>query len=139
MMSCINGRTTLAAGCAIAAPSSSQTYGEEALMTHNATIARIWRGRTRRDLADAYEPYLRREGIPPLQEKSLGVQLFREDREEETEFVTISYWPNADARASFTSGDPHKIHHLPRDEEFLIELPERVAVMRILVNEPPRA
>lgn len=42
-------------------------------MIDNATIARIWRGRTRRDLADVYEPYLRREGIPPLQEKALGV------------------------------------------------------------------
>ncbi|TIU03329.1 MAG: hypothetical protein E5W39_14520, partial [Mesorhizobium sp.] len=60
-------------------------------MTDNATIARIWRGRTRRDLADDYELYLRREGIPPIQEKALGLQLFREDREEETEFVTISY------------------------------------------------
>jgi hypothetical protein len=107
-------------------------------MTDNATIARIWRGRTRRDLADAYEPYLRREGIPPLQEKALGVQLFREDREEETEFVTISYWPDVEAMASFTGGDPHKIHHLPRDKEFLVELPNRVTVMRILVNQSPR-
>ncbi|TIP55669.1 MAG: hypothetical protein E5X56_27820 [Mesorhizobium sp.] len=107
-------------------------------MIDNPTIVRIWRGTTRRDLADAYEPYLRAEGIPPLLEKALGVQLFREDREEETEFVTISFWPDVEAMASFTGGDPHKIHHLPRDEEFLIELPERVTVMRILVNQLPR-
>ncbi|CAH2396218.1 hypothetical protein MES5069_130113 [Mesorhizobium escarrei] len=64
--------------------------------------------------------------------------MFREDREEETEFVTISYWPDVEAMATFTGDDPHKIHHLPRDEEFLVELPERVTVMQILVNQLSR-
>jgi hypothetical protein len=99
------------------------------------TIARIWRGRTRREVADAYEPYLRQEGIPPLEKTALAVQLFREDREEESEFVTISYWPSIEAMSAFTGGDPHKVHHLARDAEFLIELPARIAVMRILVDE----
>jgi hypothetical protein len=39
------------------------------------TIARIWRGRTRRDVADAYEAYLRVHGIPPLEKTALDVQL----------------------------------------------------------------
>jgi hypothetical protein len=98
-------------------------------------IARIWRGRTRREIADAYESYLLREGIPPLEKTALAVQLFREDREHESEFVTTSYWPNVEAMSAFTGGDPNKVHHLPRDEEFLIELPERIAVMRILVEK----
>jgi len=34
--------------------------------------------------------------------------------------------------ARFTGGDPNQIHHLPRDEEFLIELPESVQVLRLL-------
>ena len=75
-------------------------------MTSKPTVARIWRGRTRRDVADAYEPYLRAEGIPPLERTALGVQLFREDREQESEFVTISYWASEDAMADFTGGDP---------------------------------
>jgi hypothetical protein len=99
-----------------------------------ARIARIWRGRTRRARANAYEPYLREVGILPLEEKALAVQLFREDRETETEFVTVSYWENIDAMSGFTGGDPTRIHHLPRDGEFLVELPERVQVLRILVN-----
>jgi hypothetical protein len=70
------------------------------------TIARIWRGRTRRDVADVYETYLRREGIPPLERTALGVQLFREDRETETEFITISYWADVASMANFTGGDP---------------------------------
>jgi hypothetical protein len=43
-----------------------------------SAIARIWRGRTRRDL---------------------GVQILREDREHETEFMTISYWESIEAMA----------------------------------------
>ena len=32
--------------------------------------------------------------------------------------------------------DPRRIHHLPRDAEFLIELPDGVQVLEIVVNEP---
>lgn len=101
------------------------------------TIARIWRGRTRREIADRYESYVRAEGIPQLVEKALGVQLFREDRETESEFATISCWADEAAMASFTGGDPNQVHHLPRDKEFLLELPKRIAVMRILVDQAP--
>jgi len=106
-------------------------------MSAKPTIARIWRGRTARDKADEYERYLRAEGIPPLERTALGVQLFREDRETETEFVTTSYWANEQAMASFTGGDPTKVHHLARDAEMLIELPKRVAILRILIDQHP--
>ena len=96
------------------------------------TIARVWRGRTRRERADEYEAYNYEAGIKPLVEKALGVQTFREDRGDETEFMTISYWESVEAMASFTGRDPTAIHHLPRDAEFLLELPERVQVLRLL-------
>jgi hypothetical protein len=95
------------------------------------TIVRIWRGRTRRDRADEYEAYNYEAGIKPLLNKALGVQTLREDRENETEFMTISYWESVEAMSQFTGGDPTKIHHLERDEEFLIELPKEVQVLRL--------
>jgi heme-degrading monooxygenase HmoA len=94
-------------------------------------IARIWRGRVPRARADEYADYLDREGIRPLEEKALGVESLREDRTEESEFVTISYWESVDAMSRFAGKDPRKIHHLPRDPEFLIELPEAVQVLEI--------
>jgi heme-degrading monooxygenase HmoA len=94
-------------------------------------IARIWRGRTRRDRADEYEAYNYEAGIKPLIEKAMGVQTLREDRDGETEFMTISYWGSIEAMARFTGGDPTKIHHLDRDPEFLIELPNSVQILRI--------
>lgn len=104
-------------------------------MPTKPTIARIWRGRTRRDLADAYQAYLQAEGIPPLMKTALGVQQLREDRAEETWFTTISYWPDIEAMTAFTKGEPTKVHHLARDAEFLIEMPERIEIHRILIDE----
>ncbi len=74
-------------------------------MTTKPTVARIWRGRTRRDVADTYEHYLRAEGIPPLERTALGVQLFREDGPLESWFTTVSYWPDAEAMSSFTGSE----------------------------------
>ena len=95
------------------------------------TIARIWRGRTRRERAHEYEAYSYEAGIKPLIEKALGVQTLREDRTDETEFVTISYWESVEAMSRFTGGEPTRIHHLARDPELLIELPQHVQIMRI--------
>ena len=95
-------------------------------------IARIWRGRTTAARADEYAAYLYEHGIRPLEQKALGVQLFREDRPDESEFVTISYWESVEAMSRFAGSDPRRIHHLERDAEYLIELPSAVQVMEIV-------
>lgn len=99
--------------------------------TKRPAIARVWRGRTTRERADEYEAYNYEAGVRPLMEKALGVQSLREDREHETEFVTISYWESVEAMAVFAGRDPRAIHHLDRDAEFLIELPEAVQILHI--------
>ena len=99
------------------------------------TIARIWRGRTTRGRADEYAKYLYEVGIKPLEEKALAVQQLREDRETESEFITISYWENVEAMARFTGADPRQIHNLPRDKEFLIELPKSVQILEITASK----
>lgn len=96
------------------------------------TIARIWRGRTRPEVADEYEAYNYEVGIRPLIEKALGVQTFREDQADWSEFMTISYWASVEDMAAFTGADPTSIHHLDRDAEFLIELPKAVQIVRLL-------
>jgi heme-degrading monooxygenase HmoA len=99
--------------------------------TKRPAIVRIWRGRTRRERADEYERYNYEAGIKPLIGKALGVQTLREDRDHETEFMTISYWESVEAMRAFTGGDPGKVHHLERDAEFLIELPREVQILRL--------
>ena len=58
--------------------------------------------------------------------------MLREDRETETEFVTISYWESIEAITGGTNTDPREAHHLERDAEFLIELPRGVQILTIL-------
>jgi heme-degrading monooxygenase HmoA len=105
---------------------------EEEHRLKQPTIVRIWRGRTRRERADEYEAYNYEAGIKPLIKMALGVQTFREDLENETEFMTISYWESIEAMREFTSSDPMEVHHLERDPEFLIELPQKVRILRLL-------
>jgi hypothetical protein len=100
--------------------------------TLRPAIARIWRGRTTAARADEYAKYLYEHGIKPLEQKALGVQLLREDRAEESEFVTISYWESVEAMSRFAGSDPRRIHHLARDPEFLIELPGGVQILEIV-------
>ena len=82
--------------------------------TSRPAIARIWRGRTTRQRADEYEAYNREVGITPLVEKALGVQTFREDRGDESEFMTISYWESVEAMARFTGAIPNLYPSPPR-------------------------
>ena len=103
--------------------------------THHATIARIWRGRTTAAKANEYAGYLYEHGIKPLEQKALAVQLMREDRADESEFVTISYWENVEAMSRFAGKDPRRIHHLERDAEFLIELPQSVQILNITATK----
>ncbi|WP_414644099.1 hypothetical protein [Bosea sp. (in: a-proteobacteria)] len=35
---------------------------------------------------------------------------------------------------AFTKGDPIKVHHLDRDAELLIELPARIEIHHILID-----
>jgi hypothetical protein len=99
------------------------------------TIARIWRGRTTRAKADEYAAYLYEHGIKVLAERALAVQQLREDRAHDSEFVTISYWESIEAMSRYAGADPRKIHHLERDREFLIELPDSVQVLHITAQK----
>lgn len=105
------------------------------MTTLQPTIARYLRDRTIRAVADQYASYLLANGLQPLVDNALAVQMFREDRESDTEFVTISWWESAEAMSRFAGDDPTRIHHLPRDEEYVIELPEAVQVLEIIASD----
>ena len=95
------------------------------------TFARIWRGRTRREDSDEYERYWRANGSRPLLARGArAVQMMREDHDDYSEFVTISYWDSIETMGA--GADPTLTHHLPRDREFLLELSERVQILTVL-------
>jgi heme-degrading monooxygenase HmoA len=100
-------------------------------------VARIWEGRTRASIADEYARYLYEHGVEKLRatKGNLGVQVFRRTREGIAEFTTISYWSSRDEIRAYAGEDIEKTHHLPRDPEYLLELPPYVKHFDVLVDE----
>jgi hypothetical protein len=51
------------------------------------------------------------------------------------EFMTISYWSTRDEIRAYAGDDIEKPHHLPKDAEYLIELPREVRHYEIVLEE----
>ena len=92
-----------------------------------AVVAREWRGRVAPARADEYYRYLF-DGVQKIRSipGSLGVQVMRRVEAGAVEFVVISYWESRKAIEAYAGQDIEKPRHLPRDREFLLELPTRV-------------
>jgi heme-degrading monooxygenase HmoA len=70
-------------------------------------VARVWRGWTKAEDADAYEKLLREVVYPSLQRITgyHGGYILRHDREEETEFVTVNLFESLDAVKAFAGSE----------------------------------
>ena len=70
-------------------------------------IARVWRGWTRTEDADAYERLLREVVYPGLQQITgyHGGYILRQDRKDETEFVTVNLFESLEAVQAFAGPD----------------------------------
>ncbi|GHO98409.1 antibiotic biosynthesis monooxygenase [Reticulibacter mediterranei] len=70
-------------------------------------IARVWKGWTTLENADAYEKLLREQVIPGLQriDGYQGNYILRNDGPEETEFVVLNLFASLDAVKAFAGPD----------------------------------
>ena len=84
-------------------------------------IARVWRGYTKRDDADAYEAMLKPELLPGLGQAAgyRGSYLLRRPAGEEVEFVTIILWASLDAIHAVAGPDAEKAV-IPDDRKRLL-------------------
>lgn len=102
-------------------------------------VGRIWRGQTRKELADEYLKYVYEQGVIKIWQKpgNLGAQLFRRIDGDVAEFTVISYWPSEEAMAAMhgDGGDVRRVAHLDKDPEYLLELPEYVEVVEPHAND----
>jgi hypothetical protein len=103
-------------------------------------IGRIWTGRTRAELGDEYLRYNLEAGLREIERKRgcLGVQQFRAVRGDIAEIRTITYWASVEemgAAMQPESGELLRPAHLERDREYLLELPERVELTELHVND----
>jgi heme-degrading monooxygenase HmoA len=102
-----------------------------------AKIARIWQGRTTDARADEYEKYLYEAGIKKIAETegNLGVQMMRHSENGITEFITVSFWASREDIKRYAGEDIGKPHHLPKDAEYLLEVPESVKNCDLITND----
>jgi heme-degrading monooxygenase HmoA len=86
-------------------------------------IARMWRGWTSTEDADAYVEYLMRTGIREYRETpgNRAAYLLRREDGERTEFVTLSFWDSLDAVRGFAGGDVNRAVFYPEDERYLVD------------------
>lgn len=86
-------------------------------------IARIWRGATRADDADAYLGYLQETGVKEYAgtEGNRGVLVLRRVSEGKAEFVLVSLWESIEAVARFAGDDADRAVFYPEDDRYLID------------------
>ena len=70
-------------------------------------IARVWKGWTRREHANAYEKLLREQVIPDLRKINghHAAYVLREDGHEEAEFLVVNFFESLDAVRAFAGED----------------------------------
>jgi heme-degrading monooxygenase HmoA len=70
-------------------------------------IARVWKGWTKAEDADAYEKLLREVVYPGIQTINgyLGGYILRQDAKDETEFLTVNLFESLDAVRAFAGPD----------------------------------
>lgn len=99
-------------------------------------IARIWRGWTSPENADAYERIVRGEVIPGIEARGIAgfrhIDLMRRPVNGEVEFVTIMWFDTLDAIKAFVGAD-HEVAHVPAAARAVLSrFDERVAHFEVL-------
>ncbi len=91
-------------------------------------IARIWRGATAAQDANAYLDHLDRSGVAECRGTSgnHGVMVFRRPIGEETEFLFISLWDREDSIRAFAGTEISRARFFPEDEQYLTQRDEVV-------------
>lgn len=92
-------------------------------------IARIWRGWTSHENADAYETLLRKEIFPAIAAKGVAgyqsIQLMRRRlNDDEVEFVTLMHFESWEAVREFSGGDDERAYVPPNARKVLSRFDE---------------
>jgi heme-degrading monooxygenase HmoA len=87
-------------------------------------IARIWRGITLAEKADAYVAYLHETGLKDYADTpgNRGVSVLRREQGEHCEIMLVSLWDSMDAVRAFAGENPERSVYYPEDDQFLLEM-----------------
>ncbi len=99
-------------------------------------IARVWRGATKREDADAYIEYIDATGLSTARglPGNQGAWLLRRDTGDRTEFVTVILWDSLDAIRAFAGDEVETARFFPEDDHFLVEREPDVRHFEVVVQ-----
>ena len=99
-------------------------------------IARLWRGWTRPENADAYEDFLRTKMFPSIHRVPgfLGADLLRRDLDGEVAFVTITRFDSIEAVRAFAGEDYEQAVVEPEARSLLFRLDERSEHYEVVIE-----
>jgi heme-degrading monooxygenase HmoA len=105
-------------------------------MEVNSMIARLWRGVTPADKADAYLAYLEATGVQDYAAVpgNRGVQVLRRVEDGCAEFLLISLWDSFDAIRVFAGDDIERAVYYPEDANYLLTFEPTVTHYDVLVQ-----
>jgi heme-degrading monooxygenase HmoA len=102
-------------------------------------IARIWHGYTTPKNADAYEALLKSEIFVGIQGRNIrgyrGIQLFRRELDEETEFITLMMFDSLDAVREFAGEDYETAVVPPKARQVLAHFDPRSQHYEVRVDQ----
>jgi heme-degrading monooxygenase HmoA len=102
-------------------------------------IARVWRGYTKPEHADAYESMLKPELLPGLSTKPgfRGSYLLRRVAGDEVEFVTVILWDSLDSVRALTGPD-YETAVVPEERRrHLVRYDAQAAHYEVVSRQPP--
>ena len=87
-------------------------------------IARIWRGITPVEKADAYLDYLRETGLRAYSNVGgcRSAKVLKRVQGEHCEIMLISLWDSMDAVREFAGENPDRSVYYPEDDQYLLEM-----------------
>lgn len=92
-------------------------------------VARIWKGYTLPQNADAYENFLKAEFLPAVEKKKIDgyrkFQLLRSDKGSEVEFITIMWFDSLEKIVQFAGDDYEKAVVHPKAQQLLTRYDDR--------------
>ncbi len=102
-------------------------------------ICRFWRGWTTKSNADIYEKTLKELIIEEVEEREIvgyeRFQLFRIDRNDEVEFITITYFQNLEGIRQFAGEDYTRAFLPEREKRLLSRFDEHVEIIELKIDQ----
>ena len=91
-------------------------------------IARIWRGRTKKENADVYWKFLTQNAEDDCRHTkgNHGVSVYKRIIGDYAEFLFISFWESLEAVKNYAGDDIDKAHYFPEDLKYVIDPPTHV-------------